>query len=100
MVVFLFVLFCFILFFIFVCLFYCCFVVIYLFIIIYLFLIISFRDVLDFLEEFLVGRFFFHSFFYHVVCVVFSRSEMKIRDKSVRSWCDGSSDRSFMGWTH
>ena len=28
------------------------------------------------------------------------RSEMQLRGKSVRSWCDGSSDRSFMGWTH
>ena len=28
------------------------------------------------------------------------RSEMYLRGKSVRSWCDGSSDRSFMGWTH
>ena len=25
-----------------------------------------------------------------------ARSEMLLRDKSVRSWCDGSSDRSFM----
>ena len=23
-----------------------------------------------------------------------------VRHKSVRSWCDGSSDRSFMGWIH
>ena len=22
------------------------------------------------------------------------------RGKGVRSWCDGSSDRSFMGWAH
>ena len=28
------------------------------------------------------------------------RSEMWLRGKSVRSWCDGSSDRFFMGWTH
>ena len=28
------------------------------------------------------------------------RSEMYLRGKSVRSWCDGSSDRSFMRWTH
>ena len=28
------------------------------------------------------------------------RSEMWLRGKSLRSWCDGSSDRSFMGWTH
>ena len=27
-------------------------------------------------------------------------SERQLRGKSVRSWCDGSSDRSFMGWTH
>ena len=27
-------------------------------------------------------------------------SEMELRGKSVRSWCDGSSDRSFVGWTH
>ena len=26
--------------------------------------------------------------------------EMLLRGKSVRSWCDGSSVRSFMGWTH
>ena len=25
---------------------------------------------------------------------------VKLRSKSIRSWCDGSSDRSFMGWTH
>ena len=31
---------------------------------------------------------------------VISRSEMSLRGKSVRSWCDGSSDRSFMVWTH
>ena len=30
----------------------------------------------------------------------FEESEMYFRGKSVRSWCDGSSDRSFMGWTH
>ena len=24
----------------------------------------------------------------------------KLRDNSVRSWCDGSSVQSFMGWTH
>ena len=35
---------------------------------------------------------------YFVVCSL--RSEMQLRGKSVRSWCDGSSDRSFMGWTH
>ena len=29
-----------------------------------------------------------------------TRSEMQLRGKSVRSWCDGLSDRSFMGWTH
>ena len=28
------------------------------------------------------------------------RSEIKLRGKSVRSWCGGSSDRSFIGWTH
>ena len=27
-------------------------------------------------------------------------SELKLRGKGVRSWCDGSSDRSFMGLTH
>ena len=26
--------------------------------------------------------------------------DVELRGKSVRSWCDGSSDRSFMGWTH
>ena len=26
--------------------------------------------------------------------------KMYFRGKSVRSWCDGSSNRSFMGWTH
>ena len=26
--------------------------------------------------------------------------DVQLRGKSVRSWCDGSSDRSFMGWTH
>ena len=26
-------------------------------------------------------------------------SSMGLRSKSVRSWCDGLSDRSFMGWT-
>ena len=31
---------------------------------------------------------------------IHSRSEMLLRGKSVRSWCDGSLDRSFMGWTH
>ena len=25
---------------------------------------------------------------------------MKLRGKTIRSWCDGSSDRSFMGCTH
>ena len=24
----------------------------------------------------------------------------ELRGKSVRSWCDGSSDRPFVGWTH
>ena len=28
------------------------------------------------------------------------RSEMRLRCENVRSWWDGSSDRSFMGWTH
>ena len=27
-------------------------------------------------------------------------SEMQLRGKSVHSWCNGSSDRSFLGWTH
>ena len=46
--------------------------------------------------------------FQHIVCpgilqyyvTIWCRSEMKLRGKSVRSWCDGSSGRSFMGWTH
>ena len=33
-----------------------------------------------------------------MICILFSKA--KLRGKSVRSWCDGSSDRSFMGWTH
>ena len=37
-------------------------------------------------------------FITYTFCKLFnSRSEMKLRGKSVRSWCDGSSDRSFMG---
>ena len=28
------------------------------------------------------------------------QASLQLRGKSVRSWCDGSSDRSFMGWTH
>ena len=30
----------------------------------------------------------------------FIHSFIQKRGKSVRLWCDGSADRSFMGWTH
>ena len=41
----------------------------------------------NFLEKLEVRK--YHCFIYHTV-----------RCKSVRSWCDGSSDRSFREWTH
>ena len=33
-----------------------------------------------------------------VVAIVVMKTEL--HGKSVRSWCDGLSDQSFMGWTH
>ena len=34
-------------------------------------------------------------FFYFTHTIIYTRSEMQLCGKSVRSWCDGSSDRSF-----
>ena len=36
----------------------------------------------------------------HVLLMAYALHQFELRGKSVRSWCDGSSDRSFMGWTH
>ena len=44
--------------------------------------------------------FFSTSFHLYIQSNILYLASVLLSGKSIRSWCDGSSDRSFMGWTH